>query len=261
MRLYFEIARRGFRRYATYRAATIAGAFTNTVFGFIQAAVLIAVYRQRGEIGGFDAAEALTYVFLAQGLLAPIGAFSGGSTEIGQRIRSGDIVTDLYRPVDLQGYWLAMALGRAAFQVFARGIPPFVVGAVVFDLVLPSARTWAAFAASVLLAVAASFGLHFAVALSGFWLLDNRGADQITAAVVLFFSGFMLPITFFPAWLEAVSRALPFAAMVQVPVEVFLGKGDAVLALAGQAAWALALLGLGRVVLAAATRKVVVQGG
>jgi len=262
VRLYAEIARRGFRRYATYRAATLAGVFTNTVFGFIQAAVLLAVYASREEVGGFDASEALTYAFLTQGLLAPVDAFNASATEIGARIRTGDIVTDLYRPVDLQGYWLAMNLGRAAFHALARGVPPFVVGALAFDLALPNgAQTWMAFTASVALAVVAGFALRFAVALSGFWLLDTRGPEQLTVVVVLFLSGFMLPITFFPPWLEGLSRALPFAAMAQVPVEVFLAAGTPGPALAGQAAWALALLGLGRVVLAAATRKVVVQGG
>ncbi len=32
----------GFRRYATYRRATLAGAFTNTVFGVIKASILFA---------------------------------------------------------------------------------------------------------------------------------------------------------------------------------------------------------------------------
>src|SRR6266508_505551 len=45
MAIWFEVARRGFRRHATYRAATAAGVFTNTVFGFIQAFVLIGVFR------------------------------------------------------------------------------------------------------------------------------------------------------------------------------------------------------------------------
>lgn len=34
-RLYVAVAAGGFRRYATYRAATAAGVFTNTVFGLI----------------------------------------------------------------------------------------------------------------------------------------------------------------------------------------------------------------------------------
>jgi ABC-2 type transport system permease protein len=261
MRLFWEIARGGFRRYSTYRAATLAGVFTNTVFGFIQAFVFLAVYESRAEIGGFDAVDALTYVFVTQALLAPVDIFNTGMSEISDRIRTGDVVTDLYRPVDFQSYWLAVNLGRAAFQAIARGAPPFVIGALVFDLATPSGiATWAAFALSVVLAVIIGFGLSFTLALTGFWLLDTRGPFQLVGVVMQFLSGFIVPITFFPKWLEALSRALPFAAMAQVPVEVFLGRSG-LAALAGQAAWALALLGLGRLVLARATRRVVVQGG
>jgi ABC-2 type transport system permease protein len=74
----------------------------------------------------------------------------------------------------------------------------------------------------------------------------------------------IMPLNFFPDWLEAVARVLPFAAIVQAPVDVFLGEADgAELAgvLAYQAAWAVALLALARGVLAAAVRRVVVQGG
>ena len=43
MRLYWEVSRRGYRRFATYRAATLAGIFTNTAFGFMRAYVLVAL--------------------------------------------------------------------------------------------------------------------------------------------------------------------------------------------------------------------------
>lgn len=41
--LYGAVALRGFRRYSTYRAATLAGAFTNSVFGVIIAFTFIAL--------------------------------------------------------------------------------------------------------------------------------------------------------------------------------------------------------------------------
>lgn len=59
MRLDWELARRGYRRYAAYPAATWAGILTNSVFGFIQAYVLLAMYDDRDDIGGYDAADAL----------------------------------------------------------------------------------------------------------------------------------------------------------------------------------------------------------
>ena len=80
----------------------------------------------------------------------------------------------------------------------------------------------------------------------------------------LFFSGMVIPIAFFPHWLATLSYALPFAAIIQLPVNVYLGKYtglELVGILALQAAWALALLGLARLVIAAGTRKLVIQGG
>jgi ABC-2 type transport system permease protein len=263
VRLYWEVARRGFRRYSTYRAATVAGVATNTIFGLIRAYILIAVFRQRTTVGSFDVTDAITFTFVTQGLLMPVGAF--GRREISERIRTGDVVSDLYRPVDFQAYWLAHDAGRAVFQLIARGIPPVVLGALVFHLRLPrTPTTWLAFVLSITLGLVVSFGVQFLVSLTGFWLIDDRGPNQLATTIQLFLSGIVVPIVLFPHWLEGFARHSPFGAMVELPVEVLLGKypGDRLLpVLALQLAWALALLGAGRLVLAAATRKVVIQGG
>jgi ABC-2 type transport system permease protein len=264
MRLYWEIARRGFRRYAAYRSATLAGAFTNTVFGVLRCYILLAVFTQRTHVGDLSASDAVTFSLLAQSTLMVTALFAGG-TEIALRIRTGDIVSDLYRPVDFQRYWLAHDTGRAVYQASWRALPPFVVGALIFDVRLPHhAVTWLAFVVAMVLALLVSFGIRFLIGLSAFWLLDDRGASQLAMVVQLFLSGFLVPIQFFPHWLATVSRALPFAAMVQIPMEVFLEKHTGP-ALAGvfalQLGWAVALYAAGVAVLAAATRRVVIQGG
>ena len=125
-----EIAKRGWRRYAAYPGATIAGMFTNTVFGFIQAYILLAVFRHRTDIGGYDAGDTVTYVWLAQALIMTVYMF--GWQELALRIRDGSIATDLARPLDPQRYWLAFDLGRAPYHFIFRGVPPFVFGALVF---------------------------------------------------------------------------------------------------------------------------------
>ena len=135
MRLEWELAKRGYRRYAAYPAATWAGILTNSVFGFIQAYVLLAMYETRDDIGGYDAADALTYVWLAQAMIAAIGIF--GWNELAERIRSGDVATDLIRPVHPLRAGLAFDYGRALYHTLFRGLPPMVVGAIVFDLTAP----------------------------------------------------------------------------------------------------------------------------
>ena len=263
MRLYWEIARRGFGRYAAYPAATLAGIWTNTVFGFIQAYILLALYENRDDIGGYDPSDAVTYVWLAQGMLAAVYAF--GWFEVALRIRSGDIAADLSRPLDPLRYWLFFDLGRAVYHTAFRGIPPFVLGMLLFDVRLPeSPATWLWFAASLTLAIVVSFAFRFLYNLAAFWLLDYRGVGVIAVTAALLFSGFIVPLPFFPDWLEAVARVLPFAAIVQIPVDVFLEQltGPEIAgALLLQAFWAAILLGCAQLTLAVAIRRVVIQGG
>ena len=97
--LYLAVASRGFRRYSTYRAATLAGIFTNTVFGIIIAYSFIALWEQRPHLGGYGQAQALTFVWVAQALIMPVGLFIGGVVdELTERVRSGAVAVDLHRP-------------------------------------------------------------------------------------------------------------------------------------------------------------------
>jgi ABC-2 type transport system permease protein len=262
-RLLFELARRGYRRYAAYPGATWAGVFTNTFFGFLLAYVLLAVFDERESVGSYDARDAVTYVWLAQGLFMTTYLF--GWFEVALRVQSGDVATDLQRPLDFQTYWLAQDLGRALYHGIFRGVPPFVVGALVFDVLLPrDPLVWLAFVVSVGLAVVVSFAFRFLFNLAAFWMLDYRGVGMLAAVATAFFSGQYVPLPFYPEWLEVLAWALPFASMVQAPIEVFLGHVRGV-ELAGllalQTFWAGMLLLLGRVLLGAGLRKLVVQGG
>src|SRR4051795_8981018 len=155
MRLYLELARRGFRRAAAYPAATFAGVFTNTIFGFINAAVLLSIFHYREQAGGYDARDTVTYVWIVQGLLMPVAIF--GWYELALRIHTGDVAIDLCRPLDVQIGGLAFDLGRASFDMVFRAVPPFVIGALVYDLRFPAAEVVPLFLVSVAFAVAVSF--------------------------------------------------------------------------------------------------------
>jgi ABC-2 type transport system permease protein len=146
-----------------------------------------------------------------------------------------------------------------------RAVPPFLVGAAVFGMLLPpDIWHWLALAPSLALAVTISFAWRFCLNLSAFWLLDYRGVAGLAGIVVLLLSGFIVPIALFPDGLRAVLYLLPFASFVAVPIDIFLGKAsgwELVALLVLQAFWAVTMLLLGRLVLNAALRKLVVQGG
>jgi ABC-2 type transport system permease protein len=263
VRLYWEFARRGYQRYAAYPAATWAGVFANTAFGFMQAYVLLALYRHRHVVGGYDAGDTVTYVWLTQAMLATIQVL--GWNDLAVRIRSGDVATDLSRPVHPFAVGLAFDLGRALYHALYRGLPPFVAGALVFDLHAPSRPlVWVAFLVSVVLAVTVSFAFRYLYNVAAFWLLDYRGTQRIAVAVCAFFAGFYIPVPFFPAAVRTVANATPFPAMLQRTVDIFVGKAEGseiVVSLAVQLGWALALSAAAFALFAAGARRLVVQGG
>jgi ABC-2 type transport system permease protein len=261
VRLYWELARLGFRRYSTYRGATFAGVFTNTVWGFMLASIQLALFSSRSRVAGYSATDAITYTWLSQGMLMTV--YVWGWAEIALRVRTGDVATDLGRPLDFQGYWLAQDLGRAVYHAIFRGIPPVLVASLVFHLRFPSHPvTWLWFGLSLVLAVSVSFALRFMANLTAFWIHDHRGIIAITGFAFPFLSGlYGIPLAFLPPAVFHVLIVLPFASMGQAPLSVFLEKPDMAATMLLQAVWVVTLLAAGRLVLRAAERRLVVQGG
>ena len=263
MGVYAAVAQRSFRRWSTYRAATVAGIFTNSVFGIIRASVLVAVVRAHPGAGGLSAKGFITFSILTQAMLSFVGVFGDGD-DIGLRVKTGDIVTDFYRPSDFQMWWLSADVGRGLFQLVGRSVPIVLIGVLVYGLQAPvSFGACALFALSLVAALLTGFGLRFLTSMSSFWLLDTRGTKQILDTATMFGAGVIAPLTLFPNWLHFV-RYLPFAGMIQTPADVFLGtvRGTEALARVGvQIFWVVALLALGRWVTSLAARRVVIQGG
>ncbi|SDS87133.1 ABC transporter permease [Microlunatus soli] len=264
MRRYFLLASAEFRRQSTYRLALAAGIFTNSIFGFIRFSVFYAaLIGAGGTIAGYDKAEASTYVWLGQGLLAGVGLMS--QHEVSQKVRTGEIAIELSRPLDLQlSYW-ARDFGRAALMLPARGIIPVIVGALTTGLVLPDSWTALPYGiVSLILAVSISFLLRYGVNLISFWTLDVQGYTNLYLLLMSLLSGFYVPVHIFPGWLQTIAHASPFPSMLQSPIDVLSGRVlgvEALQVIGTQLFWVAALVVITRVMLWRASARLVVQGG
>ncbi|MHA6624628.1 ABC transporter permease [Pseudonocardia sichuanensis] len=260
LRPYLRLVGAGFRRHSTYLAASLAGLFTNTVFGLLRVAVLLAVVGPTGSAAGYDAADTGTFVWLGQGLLAVVLLWP--DRELSHRVRTGDVAIDLARPWNLQVALLAQDLGRAGHAVLVRLAPPVAFGALVLPFRWPQSP-WSVllFAVAAVLAVVISFATRFLLDLTSFWLLDSRGVTTVYAATTGLLCGLTVPLAFFPDPMRVALYATPFPAMLQTPIDVFGERGSALALIAHQVVWAALLLAAGQLVLARATRKLVVQGG
>ncbi|WP_442878614.1 ABC transporter permease [Brachybacterium sp. J153] len=262
--VHWRVAVAAFRQYSTYRLATAAGVFTNSVFGLIRASILFAaIATADGELAGYTALQAATYVWLGQALLAPIEAF--GTREVSQRVHQGDIAVDLLRPVPFLTLFYAQKLGRSSFLLLGRGLPPLLIGALITGLALPEdPLSYPLGLLSLLLAITLAFLADMLVNLAAFWLVETRGLSVVYMAVMNLLSGFLIPIVWFPDWLLAIARATPFPSMIQTPIDTLSGRipvAEAAGLVAVQAGWIAVLALAAWAVLRAGVRSLEVQGG
>jgi ABC-2 type transport system permease protein len=259
----FALIRMAFQRQLTYRAATLAGLATNAFFGALRAYVLIALFGARPAVAGYSLAAGITYTGLTQALIGYVGLW--GWWDLIRNIRTGDVASDLSRPVDFIAYWGAQDIGRGAAQLLMRGIPMMLLYALVYPILLPpSALHWLALAVSMVLALAVSFAWRFLYSLAAFWASDAIGIGRFATTLTVFLSGFLMPVAFMPDWMVSLMRLTPFPAMINTPVEIYLGIAngpDLLLALMEQAVWVAILIAISRLVLSAGVRKLVIQGG
>ena len=149
MRLYWEVARRAVQRQLTYRTENLAGLFTNAFFGYLRAAVFVAVYQNAnaGNVGGYDAQAAVSYTWITQAMIMVVALW--GWWDVEETIRTGDVVSDLAKPFAYLGFWLARDVGRAAYFTVFRAAPILLAGQVLFGLHWPSSLgAWLAFSRS-----------------------------------------------------------------------------------------------------------------
>jgi ABC-2 type transport system permease protein len=262
MRLYFEIGLRAFRRATTYRSAYIAGILTNAFFGALMCFIYKALYTSGNSVAGMSLHDATTYVWLTQSIISVGGGWIG--TEIIQTIRTGEIANDMARPWSFFGYWLSRSFGERLLNLLFRGSLTYLIGVLYFRAAIPSFEQFAPFVIAILLSMVLSFALGFIVNMVAFWTIDAVSMIWLVNTIVMFFSGFLLPLAFFPEPLAAIARLLPFQAITSLPVLIFLGKIEDIAILNSfllQIFWIVLLVAIALRVQRAAMRKLIIQGG
>jgi len=201
-------------------------------------------------------------VWLTQSLISVGGGWM--STDIIQTIRTGEIANDMARPWSFFGYWLSRSFGERLLNLILRGTLTYLIGVLYFRAAIPSLEQFTPFLIAVLLSMVLSFSFGFIINMIAFWTIDATSMVWLVNTIMMFFSGFLLPLAFFPAPLAAIARLLPFQAITSLPVLIFLGKIEDIAILNSfllQLFWIVLLVSVSLMIQRAAMRKLVIQGG
>jgi ABC-2 type transport system permease protein len=267
----FVLAR--FRVLLQYRGAALANVFTQSFFGLVRIMILAAFYESAapGAVQPMSFTQVVGYVWLSQATLAlfPWGV----DADIREAVRTGSVAYELCRPLDLYGVWFCRAMAWRAAPLTMRFVPLLVLAMVVLPLVgLPQWRlagpaspaALALWAGAMVGALGVAAALTTLMNITLLWTGNGQGVAVLLATLTMIAGGLVIPVPLFPDWAQPVLRALPFAAVLDLPARAWTGNipaGDAAWVLGHSLFWTVALVALGRAILARGLRRLVVQGG
>lgn len=250
-----------------YRAAAWAGISTQFAWGGMTILMFFAFY-QNGENRFPMTFSALsTYIWMQQAFLALFMAWNFDN-EIFESITSGSIAYELCRPCDIYSMWFTKSMATKLSKAVLRCFPILIVAVFLpepFNVTLPA--NWTAgilFLVSAILGVLVLVSFSMLIYISAFYTISPMGIKILAGTIGEFLAGAIIPIPFFPENLQPIINALPFASIQNTPFLIYTGYISGTEALQSvmlQLVWLVVLAVAGRILIARALKKVVVQGG
>lgn len=252
----------GLRSVLVFRADVIVGTVSTLLRVVLVMLVWRAVYGERGSVSGIERADAVGYAVL--GALFAVVFQPWQFSSLNRRVRDGNVVFDIMRPVGLITQTVASQLGSSLANV-----PKAVIGLALALLLgaIPAPSTWwqtGAFVLSACLGLVIAIQCNLVVGLTAFWTTDVGGAYMVYSMAAAFCSGSLIPLWFMPGGLAGVLRALPFSAQIFTPLSIWFDRtpgwnvlGELVL----QAGWIAVLALAAHLVWLRALRRTVINGG
>jgi len=229
--------------------------------------VYVAFYESGGKQIPMDLSQIITYLWLNQTFLALINQFTRDS-ELFKLIREGGVSYELARPKNLYFMWYFKILGQRLANVTLRFIPLVLVTSF-----LPEPYNFS-FAYSInhfiLFIVSLGMGSLLVTALAVLYpiitltTMNEKGIINLVVSVADILSGIVVPIPFFPKFLQVISILLPFQYISDLPFRIYVGNlsiKDGIYGIVIQFFWIILLLLLGNFLMRKNVRRVVVQGG
>lgn len=267
MKKYISVFRIRFINSLQYRAAALGEILKCFAWAFMEILAYTALYRTAGNAFPMEFSQTVSYVWMQQ-ILFVMYSVVFGDEEIYTAIGSGSIAYELVRPMDLYGRWFSQSMANRAAFMSVNSLPVLLIAALLpepYRITLPqNLPQFLLFliSAALALGVVAAFAMLMYVSL--IYIVSQRGIKIIVTAITTFLSGGIIPLPFFPDQVLAVVKVLPFAAMQNMPLQIFCGNltgTDALMGVFFQLFWLAALVLAGQLFMRASLKKIVVQGG
>ena len=224
MKKFWEIVKINYKSMIQYKWTFAMSLFAQPFVMIVNYLVFHAIYSysQGEQIKGYDM-EQMVWFYTAN-LLVNSFVWNNAVGEISYKIRSGDLSNDLLRPMSFFTYGLSSMVASRMIAILMDFLP----GMVIYSLILPPGfMTPASMLRFLILMIPTfflSYLLSFLVGLCAMVIKNDTSLQAISGVLIAFAGGSLLPMEFYPGWLEALMDFLPYKYVYYYPIQIFLNK-------------------------------------
>lgn len=258
---YIAIFRIQLQNNLVYRGNLLAGIISLLIFLWIFIQLWRVTYEAMGSavIAGLSLSQTLWYLMMTESIQI---SKSRMSRSISEAVKDGSIAYLLNKPYNFLLYQFSIGLADSLVRF---GVNLLCGGVMMWLLISPppDPRGYPLVLICVLLAMGLDFCIQALIGLAAFVSEDVAAYDWIVQKLIFILGGMLIPIDFFPDWLQKITALLPFSYAMYGPARLFVDPSAErfLSVILGQVLWLGILAGFLAIAYQRGMRRLSVNGG
>ncbi len=218
MHAYWAFFRIAFKNSFAYRSSVFMNLFGSVISIVAQLALWVYIFRNNSDMLNYM----MAYVVISRvlGIL-----FTNNITDqLGAKIISGDFVTELIKPINLVYTLWSSSFGTICAGMVNQCTLLIIVFLPVLIKVKITILSFALFILVSILGLILSNILYVLIGYLAFVVIETWPYKRLLDDTIRLLSGAVIPIAFFPGWLENVVKCFPFHFIYSFPLRILLNK-------------------------------------
>ena len=225
MMKYFYVIKTQIIKSMTYEFNVYGNIIMQTIIMITSAFFWKALYKDQSMVGGVDAQSMLTYIIISSALSVLL--ITNVERRIEKSVEQGTVATDMIKPVNLFGVYFAEDIGSILALTFQNMLPILLIGSLMIKVpAMADIRELPMFIVSVILSFLINWLIAALFGMMAFTAVNIDALIQVKKHLLRLLSGSIIPIWFFPDSVAKVLSALPFVYIYQLPLSIYIGRGD-----------------------------------
>jgi len=220
---YFYVYKVQILKALAYKFNVYGNVIMQTIIMIASAFFWKALFSNSEIMNGVTVDTMLTYTVVSS--LVSVLLSTNVEWRITMSVRKGTIAVDMMRPVNVFKVFFAENLGYVTALFFQNFLPILLIGSLIIKFPVPaSVEDGLLFCVSMVMAFYINWYISVIFGMWAFKVIEMSALIQVKKHLIRLLSGSMIPLWFFPPWLQRILECLPFAYIYQMPISIFVGK-------------------------------------